>query len=208
MNKLLNRICSPHVVIHSITQDDKQITTLLTAYTDNYNADKSNTNKVIISDPVFMKTPNGIQINLFYFEGRKNEFSTKFASSKIADLISKCYNQNVSFYFTKVHYPYINACIFAQFLFHNSPANTFMHFQNAVLKYLSWHGRELISHVEGVKVEISGRIITEKVIPRVTKKSIVFGSLSNCEYIDYSKYTGKNFIGSITVKVWIAIKTL
>lgn len=201
MNKLLNRGYSPHTIVHSTTQEDKQISILLKTYADNYNRDISSTNKVIISNPIFKKTHNGIHINIYYFEGRKNEFLAAFIDSKTTDAITKYYNRNVTVNFTKIHYPYMNASVFSQYLFYNSPANTFIHFQNAVLKYISWHGKELTSHMEGIKVEISGRMITEKVIPRVTKKSIVLGSLSNCNYIDYSSHTGKNFIGSITVKV-------
>jgi hypothetical protein len=205
MNKLLSSSYSSRVINNSL---DKQVSLVIKSYIDNYNRQKDSNNKILISDPIFKETHNRIQIDVFFFEGQKNKFSNDFLSSNISQVIRKYCSKDISINFVKIHYPYINASIFSQYLFYNSSANTFMHFQNSVLRYLSWHGSELISYIKGIKIEISGRIMTEKVIPRVTRKSAVFGSLSNCDYIDYSKYTQKNFIGSITIKVWIAIKML
>lgn len=201
MNRLLINDYSSNTINHTMMQEDKQVTLILESYVKSYNTNKYGNSKVIVSKPMFKRTINSIEIVIFYFEGKRNEFAINFVSTNINKFISKYYNKDVSVNFIKIHYPYMNASIFSQYLFHNSPSYNFMHFQNAVIKYLSWHGKELLSHIKGIKIEVSGRITTEKIIPRVTKKSIVFGSLSNSRHIDFSKHVAKNFIGSITIKV-------
>lgn len=177
------------------TQVDQEIKTLLQAYVQNVS------HKVLISVPTFKRNGGKVEIGMYYFQGDNNDFPKNVFNSKILELGNRYYSANVVVNLTQVHYPYINASIFSQYLFYNSSANTFMHFQNAVQKYFSWHGKDIIAHINGVKIEVSGRIMTEKVIPRVTKKSMVFGSLSNSDFIDFSQHTDKNFIGTITVKV-------
>lgn len=168
--------------------------------------------QVLISNPRFSNTSNKITIELFYYIANNKNKSIKnnknltkqFSKDSITVLsknIAQVYGKEVSLVFTRVYYPYINSSIFSQYLFHNSSANTFVHFQNAILKYPSWHGKELPSYITGIKVEVSGRLTTERIIPRVTKKSMVFGSLSGADYLDYASYTGKNYLGSFTIKV-------
>lgn len=173
--------------------------------------------QVLISNPRFSNTSNKITIELFYYipnnktkriKNNQNQNLTKqFSKDSITILsrnIAQLYGKEVSLMFVRVYYPYMNSSIFSQYLFHNSSANTFVHFQNAILKYPSWHGKELPSYITGIKVEVAGRLTTERIIPRITKKSMVFGSISGADYLDYASYTGKNYLGSFTIKVWIS----
>lgn len=199
-------------------------------------------NNFIVSNPTFEANNNKVNIKIFYYlsEGRipntLNFTSLNKEINIIMKVATKLYNKDVSFNFTRIYYPYLNANIFCKYICHNTLSNNFLHFQNAIRKYprfnfsavkeifvmnkfrdyvrnYSDNGKTLeygnihMPHegigIIGVKIQISGRLATERVIPRVTKKSMVFGSLSKANFVDYSSYTGKNYLGSFTVKVWI-----
>lgn len=171
---------------------------------------KSQLSSIIMSEPYFSSTSAKQTIELFYYMPTSSKRGNRvidfyqFSPTNIrllASRVSHLYLKETNILFTRVHYPYMNSSIFAQYLGKNTSANTFLHFMNAIFKYTSWHGRHLPSHIRGIKVQVSGRLITERAIPRITTKSIVFGSLNDNALIDYSKYTTKNSLGSFTIKV-------
>ena len=90
-----------------------------------------------------------------------------------------------------------------------------MDFQEAILTNLSLHKTPV--HISGIKVQISGRLVTETVIPRITVKSCLIGTFQRAgqspannttQIIDYSKFTTKNELGAFTVKVWICQRSV
>lgn len=154
---------------------------------------------IIISEPLFRDKVDEMTITLFYYAPAYH-FSQKgieILTNKLGQLFSK----KVSLVITKVHYPYMNSAILAKYLAHNTSANTFVHFHNTILKYPKFVGTSLPSHICGIRVQLSGRLVTERAIPRVTTNSSVFGSLSSADYIDYAYCTKKNYLGTFTIKV-------
>ena len=175
--------------------------------------------RTLISQPVFSYTPSKVTIEVFYYHRVRsprimgtNKFTTlgsnKLDVTKIQDLntcLGLIFEKEVNLVMTQLHYPYLNSSIFAQFLANNSRSNTFMHFKNAILTYPSFNISDLPSHVAGIKIRVSGRLITERAIPRKTSKVFLLGSFNGVgNIIDYSEYTGKNELGAFTIKVWIA----
>lgn len=132
--------------------------------------------------------------------------------AKISLILGKLYQREVKIIATKLHYPYLNSTILAQYLAQNSRSNNFLQFQEAILSYPSLHLSSLPSSIAGMKIQLSGRITTEAVIPRITVKSSLLGAFTsktvgnskNPFHIDYGKYTTKNELGAFTIKVWIA----
>lgn len=55
----------------------------------------------------------------------------------------------------------------------------------------------------GLKVQVSGRLITERVIPKRTVKIKEAGGFKRTKnsIVDFAKYTNKNKRGSYTIKV-------
>jgi len=167
--------------------------------------------KILISKPTFKYITNKVEIHLFFYKGISNKFidTIKFnifwekSIIFLSSILSELFCKEVSLIITEIHYPYLNSTIFAKYLAHNSSTNTFVHFQDAILTYPSKYSppKSLLSHISGIKIELSGRLATQRVIPRVTKKSSLYGSFTNASYIDYSKYTTKNFMGTFTIKV-------
>ena len=140
--------------------------------------------------------------------------------AKISLILGKLYQKEVKIVATKVHYPYLNSTILAQYLAQNSRSNNFLQFQEAILSYPSLHVSSLPSSIAGMKIQLSGRITTEAVIPRITVKSSLLGAFTSKttgnsknpfalrDHIDYGKYTTKNELGAFTIKVWIAQRSL
>ena len=79
----------------------------------------------------------------------------------------------------------------------------------------------IFTSITHVRVSLSGRLITEQVVPRITKKSSRISGISieitseseninnfNTKYnkgiipvVDYGKYTYKNNLGTFTIKI-------
>ena len=192
---------------------------------------------ILISNPVFNISTNKASITLFYYGGSiDNSNQSQLLNSKdilpLSDTLSLIFEKEVNVQLIRVHYPYMNSMILAQYLIKNATTNTFLHFSEAILTYPSLSpdtygtinedgSYVLPSYITGIRLELSGRLMTEQQIPRVTKKSsrisnpnvnsgsslnesgINSESMNNV-LVDYAKYTSKNELGSFTLKVWIS----
>jgi hypothetical protein len=161
---------------------------------------------LICSDPIYSHTNNKVTIQMFYYNNEKHnkkdeskKIVSEFTLIPLSNNITSIYNKEVSLVFTRIHYPYINSSIFAKYLAHNAPTNTFVHFQDSIITYVSRNASELPSYISGIKIELAGRLLTERVVPRITTKAIQFGSFFS--QVDYAKYTTKNELGTFTIKV-------
>ncbi len=62
----------------------------------------------------------------------------------------------------------------------------------------------LPSQITGMKLELAGRLTTQRSIPRKTVENKHIGSLTKqSSYINLSQYASKNKIGAYTIKVWL-----
>jgi len=173
--------------------------------------------KYLISKPTFNHTNSKVTVQLFYYISSNNpEFTfnerEKFrkALSVLSVTLAQLFQKEVNFNAIRLYYPYLNSSIFSQYLAHNASSNTFLKFHESILTNPSLHKTDLPSHICGIKVLISGRLVTETVVPRVTVKSCVIGTFrtssndnttKSAQFIDYSKFITKNELGAFTVKV-------
>jgi ribosomal protein S3 len=60
-----------------------------------------------------------------------------------------------------------------------------------------------VSHITGVKVQLSGRLTTQRASPRQTVQAGRFGSSAKGSFgtLNYSQHTSKNKLGAFTMKV-------
>jgi hypothetical protein len=170
----------------------------------------SNVESLLHSTPTYSHTSSKVTIHVFYFSGKKNnnnnskeKFAPKVLSSitmsSLSNSLAAIYKKEVSLVITRIHYPYLNSSIFAKYLAHNAPSNTFVHFKNSILTYPSRNASRLPAYISGIKIELAGRLLTERLVPRITKKISLFGSFSGP--VDYAKYTTKNELGAFTLKI-------
>lgn len=187
---------------------------------------------VLISSPIYNQSNNKVNITLFYYH--KNNQMEILSQEKLQELcktLSLIFHKEVHIEMIRVHYPYMNSQILAQYLVNNASKKNFLKFSDAILTYPSLKagvygkaGEEdsfiLSSYIQNIRLELSGRLVTEKVVPRVTKKIaqianpnadsgvyLLEAGLSNDTVenvvVDYGKVTSKNELGSFTLKVWI-----
>ena len=194
---------------------------------------------ILISNPTFDNGINKNNISLFYYGNNSKNFDNKSKVTKslftneditpLCDFLSQLFEKEVNFQLIHVHYPYLNSTILAQYLVKNASTNTFLHFSEAILTYPSLspdtygivnkNGSYVLpSYITSIRLELSGRLVTEQQIPRVTKKSSrisnpninsasnlsdsgVSSESINTVLVDYGKFTHKNELGSFTLKV-------
>ena len=179
---------------------------------------KSRVINCLSSKPSFSHTNSKVTIQLFYYHGPVqptiNTFSiteSELSSMKkkiygLSNALAQLYQKEVNLVVIRLYYPYLNSSILSQYLAHNAPSNTFVNFQEAILIYPSIYCISLPAHISGIKVQVSGRLVTERVVPRVTVKSAIVGSFNAkvpSTLIDYSKFSTKYELGAFTIKVWI-----
>lgn len=187
---------------------------------------KDNHTRTLFSNATFSHTADKVYIHIFYYistyEKNKNKYKyknknkykqikqspqqKKLLSNLLISLskeLSDLFEKEVCFSVTKIHYPYLNANIFAQYLGHNSSSNTFVQYYKSILTYPSLYvpSRPLVSYIRGIKIKVSGRLSTQRVIPRITTKSAIYGSFADAPVVDYGQCTIKNYLGTFTIKV-------
>jgi hypothetical protein len=115
----------------------------------------------------------------------------------------------------KLHYPYLNRYILAQHIASNAQNYKLVKILRRLFSYvapvkntlsLEALSSALPSHIVGLKVRVSGRLITERSRPRQTVQTAEIGSFSksNLSLVDSASFTSSNKKGAFTVKVWIS----
>ena len=198
--------------------------------------------KILISNPVFHHSTNEVQITLFYYYNDENPQVQNFVQhhylkeSKLLEvsksLSSILFKKKVNLNLIRLRYPYMNSRILAQYLCGKTDKNKFSQLCDALVSKSSVKvglfgtvGEEgekyiLPSYIDSIRLELSGRIGSERVVPRMTKQvyrmdspntnsgislqmsNVSADSLKN-KVVDYGHYTAKNHLGSFTLKVWI-----
>lgn len=249
-NNSKNNIFNNKNIIHDNNNKDIIAVNLINSFFNfnnylyfNKNKPNQNNNKyfnipIIINKPNINHNNNNIIININYYisnnSKNKDNYNISNNNNKIINLakvLSTIYNKSVNINITRINYPYLNSNILAKYLAMNANTNTFQHFVESIITYpnLSPTGYNSIyndnnytlpSFITDITIQLSGRLVTEKVIPRVTKKISrmstdqvslgtklkQYGYNENSErnvFIDKSSFTSKNHLGTFTIKVVI-----
>lgn len=179
---------------------------------------------VLTSEPVIKIGVNKVVINIFYYRASNKEKTFNINTmNNLGELLSNVFGRPVELQFIKLKYPYLDRTILAKYIRINADYKTSYRLLKWIMKVLpviknNVEGRELEllnkyelpSYVLGIKIIISGRLITERVKERETVKSRRIGSFKHQRdsLEDYGYYTTKNELGAQTVKVWIYQKKL
>jgi ribosomal protein S3 len=110
----------------------------------------------------------------------------------------------------RLNHSALDSSIFAQYLTANGGKYSF----NRILDMLkgrlptvvsegSVTDTSVASHITGVKIQLSGRLTTQRSSPRQTVQAGRLGSSAKGPYglVDYSQHTSKNKLGAFTMKV-------
>ena len=181
----------------------------------------------LASKPSFTSTGeaagnNGqVVINMFYYAPKDKALSDS-AINSVGKVLSKLFNARVELRLVRLHYPYLNSYILAQYIAINTAKYNFTRIISrlwganiifsAPVQQQSRKDNVLAvtsnsaptSYIKGVKVKVSGRLVTQRSVPRKTVETAQTGTFSNSR-VDSASFTSKNKKGAFTVKVWISL---
>jgi len=165
--------------------------------------------------PVFTVTANSVIIHVFYYIPQAGKTINNNTVNNLGEVLSKLFGRAVELRLVKLHYPYLNSYILAQYIACNAENYKLVKIVARLFSYVApvkdtlsteALASALPSHIVGLKVRVSGRLVTERSRPRQTVQTAQLGSFSkrNLSLVDTACFTSSNKKGAFTVKVWIS----
>lgn len=173
----------------------------------------------LISKPFIIITPNKVVIQLFYYlnnnvaSGSNNKL-LNINNDKLQSLcliLSKIYKKPVELELDRLHYPYYDSNILSNMigLISNIVKLRFIIkklFTIAKIKKTNKFSNKfsiIPSYLSGFKLRVAGRLLTQRVIPRLTVKTIQRGTLARgkAQFVDSARFSNKNKRGSFSITV-------
>jgi Mitochondrial ribosomal protein (VAR1) len=181
-----------------------------------------------ISKPVFVFTPNKVIIQLFYFLDNKkfnSSNNSKFLSinkSKLELLclhLSKFYKKPVELELDRIYQPYFDSNILANLIGLISKTKKLRFIirellnasnlgnsknMNMNFNYAKNNNDNLFnSFISGINLRVAGRLLTQRVVPRMSVKTIQRGTLARgkTNLVNTARFTDKNKRGAYSITV-------
>jgi ribosomal protein S3 len=168
--------------------------------------------KAIVGKPRLAVTDSTVSLLLpYYSEGALAPRDAQQAAAALGKLLG---GRHLELRLVRLRYPYLDSAVLAEFLAQSmardvKPARfqTLVRslFRNA--KTVARAGELVLpSWLSMVKVQLSGRLLSERVRPRQTVQVASVGQRalpSGQQAIDYARYETKNKRGALTVRVWL-----
>jgi Mitochondrial ribosomal protein (VAR1) len=152
---------------------------------------------------------------IIYYKDNISILSKKINRIKlyiISKILRKFFKKSVELEIVRLHYPYHNTNIFVNLL--GKMVNKIKlrrilrrFFNNAKIfnptKMITNKVSKIPSFISGVKIKIAGRLLTQRVIPRKTVKTISKGSLARGKiiFLEKGRFTNKNKRGAFSITV-------
>jgi hypothetical protein len=184
--------------------------------------------RTLISTPTYTvsgsasTSQESVTVQLFTYESSITRFTktvkpantSKFTSTTLNSLVaalSRLFTASeanpvpVQLRIIRLHHPYLNSSILAQFLALNASKYGFARLRHYVLSAIpltAVANPTTESVIVGVKVQVSGLLTTQRMAPRKTVSTVSTGTFHGLNtHLDYSSHTSKSALGSYTVKV-------
>lgn len=185
--------------------------------------------QALASKPIFSVQENKMVINVFYFIAAKEQALHNSTVNSLGEILSELYKRPVELRLVRLHYPYLNSFILAQYIAMNTRKYNFKAIMNSLFSAVresvvaTGSSASLPSQIVGLKVKISGRLATQRSVPRQTTQTAQMGTFSSSVVenkanmasdsqepvqgvVEHAAFTSKNKKGAFTVKVWISQK--
>jgi hypothetical protein len=168
--------------------------------------------EVLAGRPVITVARDHVVIHVFYYVPSNGALNNNTVNN-LGDVLSSIFGRPVELRLVKLHYPYMDSYILAQYIAMNTLDYTLTQIVERLFGVIgpvkdtdTMTDSNLPSHIVGIKVRVSGRLMTERSQPRKTVQSVQVGSFSkdNMSLVDMASYSTKNKKGAFTVKVWIS----
>lgn len=158
---------------------------------------------IIIAKTYFNTTPDKVIIQIYYYKTRKSGFIKINSLLSALNSLLQC---RVLIRLVRLNHLSLDSNLLAQTIASNTSKYNFNRIIKIIrskLPLLTYQGRGLT----GIKVKLSGRLTTQRSIPRQTVQASRIGNKQFNSLTDYGQFTSKNKLGAFTVKVWLNIIT-
>lgn len=197
----------------STMSKQRQTISMIMSFFSKYNA--------IVGKPIFSITTNGLIVQILYYN--KTDIVDNPSIAALGNALTGYWGCSVELRLIRLNHAVLDSSIFAQYLSMNSKTYSFNRLFDLLKASLpvvvakdsvgvSPHGTEMnlsqnenhLSYITGVKVALSGRLTTQRSIPRQTTSANRLGlaAKGNFKNNDYNSFTSKNKLGAFTMKVW------
>lgn len=176
----------------------------------------------IIGKSLFTVKTNKVIVQVFYYVVKDTINNTNI--NTLGNALTRCWDRPVELRLIRLNHAVLDSNIFAQYLSTNSNKYSFSRLFDMLKASLpitvaeesvlftpttdkTWN---LASHITGIKIKLSGRLTTQRSIPRQTTNGNRLGSSAKGSYgiMDFNQFTSKNKLGAFTMKVWISQQSL
>jgi Mitochondrial ribosomal protein (VAR1) len=163
--------------------------------------------------PVFTVKNDKVVVQVFYF--LPIDVIDNTSINGLGNALTRCWGRQVELRLIRLNHTILDSSIFAQYLSANSNKYSFNRLFDMLKASLPTTVTEgsvnentidTMSHITGVKIKLSGRLVTQRSGPRQTTNANRLGSSAKGKYgtIDFSQHTAKNKLGAFTMKVWVS----
>ncbi len=169
----------------------------------------------LISKPFIIITPNKVVIQLYYYFNKLNSNNKLLNyNDKLQSLclnLSKIYKKPVELELDRLHYPYYDSNILSNMigLISNIVKLRFIIKKLFTIAKIKKSNKNLNkysikpSYLSGFKIRVAGRLLTQRVVPRLTVKTIQRGTLARgkAQFVNSARFSNKNKRGSFCITV-------
>lgn len=180
----------------------RQATSIIKSFFNKYNA--------LMGKPVFTVKNNKTVVQVFYFTPK--DIIHNSSINVLGNTLTRCLECEVELRLIHLNKALLDGSILTQYLSLNSNKYSFNRLfdmlkaslPTVVAKdFINENSTDIASHINGIKVKLSGRLTTQRSGPRQTVNTNQLGSSVKGQYgaTDFSQYTSKNKLGAFTIKV-------
>jgi hypothetical protein len=165
--------------------------------------------KTFVGQPKYTLNRGKVIVQIPYFQADRDIPNSEEKLKTLGGALSLLSLGNaVEIRLVQLRYPYLDSCILGQYLAFNAGKYNFLRMKKRIFKKAKTTNKTDYSNMlpyslMGVKMELAGRLTTQRSIPRKTVLNAHKGSfnVSNEESLNLSHYTSKNKVGAYTMKV-------
>ena len=195
--------------------------TLVTSFFSHYNVLVGKVQIKYTSQKMLLLIPHYIAkgTDILLTEDKVNALSSFLA--KNFDSIKSESSKTLEVRLIRLQYPYLDSVILAQYIALNAGKYNFDRMQKNLLNKVPLlkssdntsntevkSNSESIAVIAGIKLELAGRLTTQKSIPRKTVENSSTGTFTVSDNtksnMDIGQYASKNKLGAFTLKVWVS----
>lgn len=173
--------------------------------------------KALAGKPIYTLTSYSMVVHVFYYIPVRSQALNNNTVNNLGKALNLLFKRPVELRLVRLQYPYLDSYILAQSIAMNTQDYTLVQIvrevfggispvKNIALQSFNVLNNPLPSHIVGVKIRVSGRLMMERSRPRQTVQTAQVGSFTkdNLALVDSASFTTKNKKGAFTVKVWIS----